>query len=355
MSAVPRRTFVVGALGSLVAPALLQAAPPGRKLSFRITDLGTLPNGDYSSALAINNQGQIVGLSSTGDTIVSGLLRDTRAVLWQNGTVIDLVEKQFIAPQASRINNRGQILITWQYIGADRQGGVPPPEPYAVLWDRKVQHVWRARDNFLPNNLNDQGLLVGNDMRGNETTMVWRDGKLNPVLLPKNAVSSQACAINNAGTVAGVCRILGDLNSDNLFVTDRTGINMVVSNAQRGDFVCGAINQRGQVVGTFRETVSRVAHLFLWQDGKLADLAVLGRNGEINGVNSAGHAVGRTDVGACAYIDGALYDLNALLPHDSGWQLWQAAGINDHGQIVGSGVLHGQSRAFLLTPEGQAI
>src|SRR5579871_5745713 len=93
MSELTRRTFIAGGLGSVAAPAPIYAASMRAPLRFRIANLGTLPKGDYSSARAINNRGQIVGLSSTGDTIVSGLLRDTRAVLWQNGTVIDLVEK----------------------------------------------------------------------------------------------------------------------------------------------------------------------------------------------------------------------------------------------------------------------
>ncbi len=351
MSELTRRTFIAGGLGSVAAPAPIYAASMRAPLRFRIANLGTLPKGDYSSARAINNRGQIVGLSSTGDTIVSGLLRDTRAVLWQNGTVIDLVEKQFIAPQATRINNRGQVLITWQYIGADRSGGVPPPEPYAVLWDGKVQHVWRSRDNFLPDDLNDGGELAGNGQHAEQTAMVWRDGNAHSLPLPKNAVSSQANAINNAGTVAGIYRRQGDPFNFNLFVTDRTAVKTVVSDRQHSDLFCAAINANGQVVGTFREPETRLAHLFLWHDGKLADLGSLGRNGEVFGVNNAGHAVGRSDQGAFAYIGEALHTLNSFLPPGSGWDLWYAAGINDQGQIVGTGSLHGQTRAFLLTPE----
>jgi probable HAF family extracellular repeat protein len=43
-------------------------------------------------------------------------------------------------------------------------------------------------------------------------------------------------------------------------------------------------------------------------------------------------------------------DLNNLLPPNSGWELTQALGINDKGQIVGYGTHDGQIRAFLLTP-----
>jgi probable HAF family extracellular repeat protein len=46
-------------------------------------------------------------------------------------------------------------------------------------------------------------------------------------------------------------------------------------------------------------------------------------------------------------------DLNSLLPADSGWELSGAVAINDSGQIVGSGIINGQTHAYLLdtTPE----
>lgn len=43
-------------------------------------------------------------------------------------------------------------------------------------------------------------------------------------------------------------------------------------------------------------------------------------------------------------------DLNSLVPADSGWTLGSATAINDHGEIVGQGVFHGDERGFLLIP-----
>jgi probable HAF family extracellular repeat protein len=45
-----------------------------------------------------------------------------------------------------------------------------------------------------------------------------------------------------------------------------------------------------------------------------------------------------------------MIDLNSLIPTGSGWQLLEAYGINNVGQIVGEGLLNGQAHAFLLDP-----
>ena len=43
-------------------------------------------------------------------------------------------------------------------------------------------------------------------------------------------------------------------------------------------------------------------------------------------------------------------DLNDLLINGDGWTLQTASDINDNGQIVGSAIFGGQTRAFLLNP-----
>jgi hypothetical protein len=74
-------------------------------------------------------------------------------------------------------------------------------------------------------------------------------------------------------------------------------------------------------------------------------------------INSSGIVVGRMTVPSNSgylvyhgfiYIGGQMKDLNNLVPKSSGWVLDDATGINDAGQIVGSGTLNGQTRAFLL-------
>ncbi|GAX61736.1 hypothetical protein SCALIN_C27_0131 [Candidatus Scalindua japonica] len=42
--------------------------------------------------------------------------------------------------------------------------------------------------------------------------------------------------------------------------------------------------------------------------------------------------------------------LQELITDDRGWQLWSALDINDHGQILGSGILDGKLHLYLLNP-----
>ena len=79
-------------------------------------DLGTLPGGDFSRALAINEPGDVVG--------TSGSPRGARATLWaRSGGIQDLntlipAGNNFVLTEAININNRGTILA----IGHDDDG-----------------------------------------------------------------------------------------------------------------------------------------------------------------------------------------------------------------------------------------
>ena len=100
------------------------------------------------------------------------------------------------------------------------------------------------------------------------------------------------------------------------------------------------------------------AHAFLYSGGTMQDLGLLANANQsvALGINNRGQVVGWAGflgegMGAFLYSDGAMVDLNALVGPSSGWTLQEATGINDSGQIVGTGTNpSGQYDAFLLTP-----
>src|SRR5438876_8772932 len=73
------------------------------------------------------------------------------------------------------------------------------------------------------------------------------------------------------------------------------------------------------------------------------------------GINNRGQIVGQGEIGdrvhALLFSEGRVVDLDGTLPAGSGWELSQAALINDRGQIVVWGTHGGHSALGLLTPE----
>ena len=108
------------------------------------------------------------------------------------------------------------------------------------------------------------------------------------------------------------------------------------------------VEERGSRPATFRAcTSSQVSEMKL----KLLKCRL---PASVNAVNNAGQVVGCISDGkdglACVSVNGTMVDLNSLVDHLSAWTLTRASGINDSGQIVGAGNVHGKLHAFLLTP-----
>ena len=107
-------------------------------------------------------------------------------------------------------------------------------------------------------------------------------------------------------------------------------------------------------------------HAFVHDGSTMIDIGTLsGTLSRAFGINNGGIVVGQSsfaggvddwsDTHAFLY-DGGLHDLNDLLDASGqGWTLWSAYGINDKGQISGTGWINGVQHAFLLTavPEPQ--
>ncbi|GAB4182997.1 MAG: hypothetical protein Fur006_19420 [Coleofasciculaceae cyanobacterium] len=119
------------------------------------------------------------------------------------------------------------------------------------------------------------------------------------------------------------------------------------------------INNADQVVGSvsfFSISGGRMVmgtRALLWDGDTVVDL---GNNSSAIGINDATLVVGsssinRTTSHASLWEDGKWFDLNTLIPANSGWELLSALKINNKNQIIGTGKFNGESRSFLLTPE----
>jgi probable HAF family extracellular repeat protein len=149
-------------------------------------------------------------------------------------------------------------------------------------------------------------------------------------------ITPTAVAISNNGQVLGNC--FGGV------VVWTSDTPTVLPTLGGGSATGTAINNLGQVVGT-SNTSTGAEDGFLFSNGTMTDL---GSGFSPAAVNDSGVIVG----GQFVYSNGTLQNLNTLIPAGSGYQIQNATGINDNGQIVANAddIATGQTHALLLNP-----
>ena len=229
----------------LTCPILVLTKDP----DYTIMELPTLPSFTLGPPSAINERGQIVG--------TLGFVQ-THAVMWDDGTVIDL-EGPFVPghfSEAHGINNRGQVTGR-QTIGLS--------EGHGVIWEKGTV---TDLGEFSPGDINERGQIVG--MIGSNA-VVWQNGTAVELgVLPGDA-TSQASAINNRGQIVGISYTAG-FSSSRAFIWDRGKISELPGlEGQNTDAF--DINERGQAVGS--SGLLPVMWAVLWRNGKPMALPTL--------------------------------------------------------------------------------
>jgi probable HAF family extracellular repeat protein len=287
----------------------------------KILSLGTLDGGYESAVNSINDHGQAVGVASNGvldPYSMLSLVTQTRSFLWENGQMRDLGTLGGPDAFALYVNEAGQVAgSSYTNATANATTGVPTVDPF--LWEHGVMH--------------DLGTLGG--------------------------VSGAAYALNDAGEVAGQSNLAGDVIYHAFLWTKAGGMRDL--GTLGGNYSTASwINNAGEIVGWATTAGDQTYHAVRWTNGGVTDLGALEALpcGSAYTNNSDGQVVGELDdcVGgplhAALYQDGQAIDLNRLIPAGSGVLLYEAAFINDRGEIVGNAtvVSTGDNHAFLLIP-----
>ncbi len=179
---------------------------PGRN---QIRELPPLPGDTSGAATAINERGQVVGISGTCDQAV-GRFTAAHAVLWDNNRVIDIGDLGGVTwntPMA--INERGDI------VGFAGSPGDDPDDPKlrAFLWTRRggIQNLGTLPGDVTSeaHGINERRQVVGVscDAAGNCRAFIWQNGvmkDLNTLVAPGyTGVLTTAQDINDRGEITG--------------------------------------------------------------------------------------------------------------------------------------------------------
>jgi probable HAF family extracellular repeat protein len=276
------------------------------------TDLGTL-GGSSSSALSINDHGQIVG-----DSYVSGDA-SYRGFIVNSGSMSALSGPDYL--RASAINNAGTVA---------GEMSVTTPAGDQV-------HAF----TYSSGSYTDLGVLPIGD-------------------------GSRAMGLNNTGDVVGAAAntIGGAPNfpEDPIMVHKGTMVDLGVLDPNGIWSGARAINDHGQVVGYAglgpdpvnpAETYPQTA--FLYENGVLKNLGSLAAHWSSSAadINNLGQIVGSANLSELVshgflYQNGKMIDLNTLIDPATGWTIESAAAINDEQQIAATACRNGVCQAVRL-------
>lgn len=333
-------TLRVRALLPAVSLLALVASRSDAAATYNYTDLGAF------SPRAINDQGAAVGNQFNGPPGTSAIYNSYGPNAGRTTTLTGV-------SNADAINAGGQIL------GTSTPGGSPVVTDQTTL-SNGVAPAGTGASSPVPSAMNDSGMVVGQSVFGAGASHAFSStgGVLTDLgSLGGASGGSFATAVNGAGQVVGGSAVDGTGTAPyHAFLA--AGGKMTDLGTLGGTYsVAYGINASGQVVGSATTDANTSLHAFLATGGKMADLGTLGGSFSIaHAVNAAGQVVGNSAMAdgsdhAFVYSDGAMKDLNSLIPPGSPWTLNSAAGINAAGQIIGLATdAGGDLRGFLLTP-----
>ena len=341
-------------IGSLVTTALLCITAESQAAQlYNITKINTL-GGSTSTALSINDLGQVVGHSN----VSSG---DLHPYVWNNGVMTDLGTLGGVEGRSYHINNSGTVFGT---------SFPTPPQaanPYrATVWSSSppinLGTFGGTRSTAWTGNEAGQAAGGARQTTGDLTKAFYWDG-VNPIVdigtLPGGTIAN-VWRMNNNGFDTGYSGYDGKAktrvivwNLNNLSSITRTDLGTLGGTAGDGY----GINELGQVVGYSTNAAGTLRAFYWGGSGPLVDLQTLGgTTGEAYAISDNGQIVGRSRntaelLRATLWDSGKIHDLTSLISNNvEGWVLDTALNINDAGAIVGRGTVGGVQRGFVLTP-----
>jgi probable HAF family extracellular repeat protein len=379
--------------------------------SYSITPIGAIYSGQGTLPGVM---GPVSGINNASVVQVAGEAANDHAYLWDSvhgmqdlGTLnLGTGGEHTISysySSAIDVNNAGQVVgrsetITQSTKYDKKIGGYPSTSTQAGFRWTSSSGMTSLANNTGPAAINSSGEIAGNAGSPAEASLFTGNTVVPLGILP-GATFSVAFGMNDDGQVVGYSQIVN--NRENLphaFLWTPSSPNSSSGSMidlgefmSPGDSSAVAINGQGWVTGNSSVPLSQpigdvigVGHAFLWKptstngtSGTMIDLGTLDPNadgglGQSQGlaINRSGVVVGQSNptgatsqnqTDAVIWQPGStgsytLSDLNSLIPSGTGWTLWRADAINDSGQIVAEATNSSLSGwyALLLTPSTPA-
>jgi probable HAF family extracellular repeat protein len=336
--------------------------------TYTVTDLGVLPNYPYAATYpaGVNEAGEVTGAAISNFAVAPGV-PTPEAFLYRDGemTALSGINSNGYAitggPQAAAghgDDERRKLRV----VGAAVFGQLAPP--HAFLYE---DHLLRdlgtlpGGDESGANAVNSLGEIAGSSFNGDgvNVAFLFRHGNMISLGVLPGGTGSAAYGVNDWGDVTGSVYMPELINQAFLYHEGKMISLGTLPGAAGSDAT--AINDAVEITGRSYSSNFQFEHAFLWRKGKMLDLGVLpnGSTSAANSINADGDIVGAATVSAPTgptgvaflYSEGKMRNLNGMIPVNSGWVLSNATGINDRGQIVGTGYLNGSLKGFLLSPD----
>lgn len=308
----------------------------------RLTNLGSL--GGDTFAAAVNNRGQIVGSSFTSTGV-------QHPFVWQDEKMVDLgTPAEMREAGALAINDRGQI-VEWA-------NARPPARTALFLWQSGKAKLLRPlpRANYCEfKELNELGQAIGrcDGPAAPDPTpgvpdgdpgvswsraILWQGGMTMSLGVVRGGTHSAAVALNDRGQIAG--NGAPAAGGGRGFLWQKGKMRDLGSLGGVDDVGASDINSRGEVVGG--SSTKSFFRAFLWRNGRMINLGTLIRTGSSNAIaiNDVGQVVGTADVPdssggrslhAFVWQNGTMTDLGTT----RGAQGSVPIAVNERGQILG--------------------
>jgi probable HAF family extracellular repeat protein len=321
-----------------------------------MTDLGVRQRGGGMWVEAINEHGQVIGntYTSAGEAAWSSPAYGVRGFIWQTGNTVDIgTIVRGESTYAVDINERGQII--GNTISGEVRCDFGAADAHAFLWVNgkrtRLRPLGGTRTRAY--DINNRGVIVGWTTTKTASAawrtgraFMWQNGTMRSLGTLPGDTASVATAVNESGQIIGVS-ISGYFYDDGMEAWCPLRARPFLWQKSKMTALPGyelvAINDVGQIVGYSSRGV------FLYQNGRLRWLGVEG-DYEVAGINNNGQIIGSfsaSGYGLQAFVwqHGRMTDLPSL-----GYSWSVPTAINEQGQIVGSIYGNGQQHAVLWTP-----